>query len=37
MATPTIEGNLEVWVLLVVQDTRNNVDLVAKKVSYASV
>lgn len=37
MATPTMEGNLEVWIFLVVQDTRYNVDLVAEKVSYASV
>lgn len=37
MATPTMERNLEVWILLVVQDTRRNVDLVVEKVSYASV
>lgn len=38
MATPTMEeGNLEVWILLVVQDTRRNVDLVAEKISYASI
>lgn len=37
IATPTMERNLEVWILLVVQDTRRKVDLVAGKVSYASV
>lgn len=37
MATRTVEGNLEVWILLMVQDTRGNVDLVAEKASYASV